>query len=146
LKRPLSISFPKKDHITWTEDTANNVYKAWDNSPVNLYQNSNFNVKYYGLSVNDSVGYYKGIGVDEKTGKPKKIEKVNMDLHKEEGTKGCIFIADTDNPLHHFDKVTDLMLSNFEPKFIKDIQKAIGKSAASNIGTMHMLSVWGWES
>ena len=141
LRRPLSINYPG---VSWTEKTANNVYNAWDNRPVNLYYNNNFTVSYYGLAINDSVGYYRGIGVDKKTGKPVKVEKVTIDLHKEEGTLGCIFIVDPANPIYNFSKPSDIMLSHFEPQFIKDIQKAIGKSVASNIGIMHMLSVWGW--
>jgi hypothetical protein len=141
LRRPVSITYPG---VSWTEATANNVYKAWDNRPVNLYYNTNFTVSYYGLAIDDSVGYYRGFAIDKKTGKKIKVEKVTIDLHKEEGTYGCIFIADAGNPKHHFAHPTDEMLSHFEPQFIKDIQKAIGAKTGNNIGTMRMLSVWGW--
>jgi hypothetical protein len=140
LRRPLSINYPG---VSWTEKTANNVYNAWDNRPVNLYYNANFTVSYYGLAIDDSVGYYKGVGVD-KNGKKVKVEKVTIDLHKEEGTLGCIFIVDASNPKYLYPHVTDIMLSHFEPQFIKDIQRATGKQTGKNIGTMHMLSVWGW--
>lgn len=143
LRRPLSIDLPKKEHYRWTEEEANKVYKAWDNSPVSLYRNTQFNVRYFGLEMKDSVGYYKGIiEVDKDTGKKKPV-RINIDLHKEEGTKGCIFIVDEANPVHS-PKPTDEQLSLFEPQFIKDIQGAIGASVGSNIGIMHMLSVWGW--
>jgi hypothetical protein len=141
LRRPLSIIYPG---VSWTEATANNVYNAWDNRPVRLYQNLNFTVSYYGLAIDDSVGYYKGFAVDKKSGKKVVVEKVNIDLHKEEGTLGCIFIMDDSNPLYHFTNVTDQMLSHFEPQFIKDIQKAVGGNTGTNIGTMHMLSIRGW--
>ena len=36
LRRPLSISTPKKPHM-WTEGTANKVYKAWNGGAVSLY-------------------------------------------------------------------------------------------------------------
>jgi hypothetical protein len=140
LRRPLSITYPG---VSWTEATANKVYNAWDNRPVNLYYNANFNVRYYGLAIDDSIGFYRGSGVD-KNGKKVKVERVNIDLHKEEGTLGCIFIVDAGSPVYNAN-VTDTMLSHFEPQFIKDIQKTIGKNTGGNIGTMHMLSVWGWK-
>jgi hypothetical protein len=140
LRRPLSITYPG---VSWTEKTANNVYTAWDNSPVRLYYNHNFTVSYYGLAIDDKVGYYRGTAIDKK-GNKVTVEKVTIDLHKEEGTLGCIFIADQNNPQYRVADPTDVMLSHFEPQFIKDIQKAIGKNTGDNIGTMHMLSVRGW--
>jgi hypothetical protein len=145
LRRPISVELPKNEHYRWTEEEANKVYKAWDNTPVSLYRNEHFNVQYFGLAMKaDKGGYYKGVWeVDKDTGK-KQFVKINIDLHKEEGTKGCIFIVDPDNPVHT-PNFTDKTLSLFEPKFIREIQSAIKKPADSNIGTTHMLSVWGWK-
>jgi len=145
LRRPISVELPKKEHYKWTEEEADKVYKAWDNTPVTLYRNEHFNVQYFGLAMQaDKGGYYKGVWeVDKDTGK-KQFVRINIDLHKEEGTKGCIFIVDPDSPVHT-PNFTDRILSLFEPKFIREIQSAIKKPADSNIGTMHMLSVWGWK-
>lgn len=144
LRRPLSIDLPKKNHYRWTEEEANKPYKVWDNTPVSLIRNEAFNVKYFGLAMkDDKAGYYKGVMEDDPVTKKKKFVKITIDLHKEEGTLGCIFIVDLANPIHtpHH---TDQTLSLFEPQFIKDIQNAVGKSVDNNIGIMHMLSVWGW--
>src|ERR1700722_601315 len=145
LRRPISIELPKSENYRWSEEEAEKVYKVWDNTPVSLYRNDNFNVKYFGLAMQaDTGGYYKGAWeVNKDTGK-KEYVKITIDLHKEEGTKGCIFIVDPDNPAHT-PNFTDKTLSLFEPKFIRAIQSAINKPTDSNIGTMHMLSVWGWK-
>jgi hypothetical protein len=145
LRRPIHVDLPKKENYRWTEEEADKVYKSWDNTPVSLYRNENFNVQYFGLAMQaDKAGYYKGVlEVDKDTGQ-KKFVKINIDLHKEEGTKGCIFIVDPNNPVHT-PNFTEKTLSLFEPKFIREIQSAIKKPADSNIGTMHMLSVWGWK-
>jgi hypothetical protein len=70
----------------------------------------------------DKGGYYKGVWVVDKDTGQKKFIKLNVDLHKEEGTKGCIFIVDPAKPVHT-PAHTDETLSLFEPQFIKDIQK-----------------------
>lgn len=125
LRRPISIVTPKRPHM-WTEGTANKVYKAWNGRPVSLYRNTHFDVKYYGLMVDDSEGYYSS-------------GRVRIDIHKQEATNGCIFIVDSNTP--QYSKTTINILSAFEPKFIKDIQAAIGASARSHIGTMHMIEI-----
>ncbi len=118
LSRPLKITNPN----IWSEPTANAVYEAWDGGAVSLYYNKNFYVKYYGLQINDSKGYYKS-------------GRVRVDLHKKEATNGCIFILDPNTP-------TDFSsLSGFEPEFIKDIQTAIKAEAKQNIGTMRMVKL-----
>lgn len=122
LKRPISITNPN----IWTEDTANKVYDAWDRSPVSLYRNRNYDIAYYGLWINDKVGYYT-----------REVNWVRIDLHKQEATNGCIFIVDPATP-----PLSDKpRLNAFEPKFIKDIQRQIGANTKSNIGTMHMIKI-----
>jgi hypothetical protein len=123
LQRPLSI---KNAPVKWTEGTANKVYDAWDGQPVSVYKNNSFDVTYYGLAVDDKLGWYRS-------------GKVRVDMHKQEATNGCIFIVDNNTPEYN-DKATD-MLSQFEPEFIKKIQQAVGAKVGSDIGTMHMLDV-----
>jgi len=125
LERPISITDPSRKHPhMWTEGTANRIYDAWDGRPVTLYHNRNFDIKYYGLMVNDKLGWYVQ-------------HKVMVDLHKQEATNGCIFIVDPDTP-----PLSDpARLNHFEPQLIKDIQALIGARAKSNIGTMHVISV-----
>jgi len=125
LARPIKIS-TAKDPLFWTEKTAEKVYKAWDNGPVSIYRNTNFDIKYYGLKVDDSVGYYQH-------------GWVRIDIHKREATNGCIFIMDPATP--KYSKTNKTILSNWEPKFIKDIQAAVGASVKSNIGTMRMIEI-----
>ena len=120
LRRPLSITNPN----IWTKRTADKVYDAWDKGSVSLYRNANFDIKYYGLWVYDSLGWYSS-------------GRVRVDLHKQEATNGCIFIVDPNTP-PYWDKAK---LNMFEPKFIKDIQSAVGAKVKQNIGTMHMLTV-----
>lgn len=139
IRRPLSITDPTVD---WREETANQVYDAWDNCPVVLYHNTNFSVSYFGLMIKDKVGYYNGTAI----GKDKKRHRINIDLHKQEGTLGCMFIMDDSNPLLTPPyNPTDTVLSHFEPQFIKDVMKAIGGKIGSEIGTMHMLDVYGYD-
>lgn len=118
LQRPLSIENPN----IWTRPTANKIYDAWDNQHVSLYQNTNFDIKYYGLRVDDKLGYYSS-------------GKARIDLHKQENTNGCIFIVDPNTP-----SVSDPALSAFEPKFITEVMARVGNKR-SNIGVMHMVDV-----
>ncbi len=120
LRRPLSIKHPS----IWTEFTANKVYNAWDGQSVSLYRNTNFSIAYYGLMVDDKLGYYR-------TG------KVRIDLHKEEATNGCIFIRDPATP----GLGEPVKLSAFEPEFITKVQAAAGAKARYNIGTMRVFSI-----
>ena len=123
LARPISIR-TTKDPLFWTERTAEKVYAAWDNRPVSIYRNTYFDIKYYGLWIDDSVGYYKN-------------GWVRIDIHKEEATNGCIFIRDPNTP----DYSNKAALNAFEPKMIKDIQAAVGASVKWGIGTMHMVDI-----
>jgi hypothetical protein len=122
LRRPLSIQHPN----IWSEHAANAVYDAWDGQPVSIYYNKNphWDIHYYGLWVNDSRGYYAS-------------GRIRVDLHKEEATNGCIFILDPNTPPYS----AKLALNNFEPKFIKDIQRSIGAHVKRNIGIMHMVDI-----
>lgn len=120
LRRPISITNPN----IWTKHTANRVYDAWDKGSVSLYRNTNFDIKYYGLWIYDSLGWYHS-------------GRVRVDLHKQEATNGCIFIVDPNTP-PYLDKAK---LNMFEPKFIEDIQSAVGAKTKHNIGTMHMVTV-----
>ncbi len=122
LRRPISIMNPN----IWTEGTADRVYEAWDGSPVSLYRNRNFRVEYYGLWINDRVGYYT-----------RQKGWVRIDLHKEEATNGCIFIKDPETP----PLSETIRLNAFEPQFIREVQKAIGARTKPNIGTMHMIDI-----
>lgn len=120
LRRPISIVNPN----IWTEHTANLVYDAWDGQPVSLYRNTSFDIKYYGLWIDDSRGWYR-------TG------HVRVDLHKREATNGCIFILEPGTPPY----VDKAKLNAFEPQFIKDIQSAVGAKTKENIGRMHMVDL-----
>jgi len=118
LQRPLSIKNPD----IWTEGTANKVYDAWDKQNASLYKNTSFDVKYWGLQIDDRLGMYAS-------------GKVRIDLHKQENTNGCIFIVDPNTP-----STSDPTLSQFEPKFITDVMSKVG-GRRSNIGIMHMVDV-----
>jgi hypothetical protein len=120
LRRPISIVNPN----IWTEHTANLVYDAWDGRPVSLYRNTSFDIKYYGLWIDDAKGWYR-------TG------NVRVDLHKREATNGCIFILEAGTPPY----VDKAKLNAFEPQFIKDIQSTVGAKTKENIGTMHMVDI-----
>jgi hypothetical protein len=127
LRRPISIRTPD-DPNKWTEGTANKVYDAWDGQPVSIYRNTNpdWDIHYYGLWINDKLGYYT-----------RKKGWVRIDLHKKEATNGCIFIMDPNTP----PMSEPARLNAFEPRFIKDVQKAIDAKTKSNIGTMHMIKM-----
>jgi len=123
LGRPLSIQNPNR----WSEHAAQAVYDSWDGQPVSIYYSKRPHwVPYYGLWVDDRRGYYRN-----------KVYQV--DLHKEEATNGCIFILDPNTPPYS-DK-DNSALNNFEPKFIKDVQKSIGANIKTHIGTMHMVDI-----
>jgi hypothetical protein len=128
LERPISISTPRKPTL-WTEATSTAVYGAWDGQWVSLYQNTYFfrvynGIKYYGLWVNDTKGAYTS-------------GWATIDIHKQEQTNGCMFIVDPDTP----SLANKTLLDEFEPQFIKDVQKAIGAKARENIGKMHMVTI-----
>lgn len=125
LGRPVFVApSTPTSHDGLREITANRTYDAWDGRPVSLYRNENYNVKYYGLWIDDSLGLYRS-------------RQVRIDLHKEEDTNGCIFIKDDKTP-----STAHLPLLNaFEPKFILDVQKSIGQKTKSHIGTMHMIKI-----
>lgn len=120
LRRPIAIVNPN----IWTEHTANLIYDAWDGQSVSLYRNTNFDIKYYGLWIDDSRGWYRS-------------GHVRVDLHKREATNGCIFILDAGTPAYA-DKAK---LNAFEPQFIKDIQSIAGAKTRTHIGTMHMIDI-----
>jgi|HubBroStandDraft_6_1064221.scaffolds.fasta_scaffold131494_2 hypothetical protein len=125
LKRPISITDPsaKNPHM-WTEATANRIYDLWDGQPVTLYRNKNFDIEYFGLMINDKLGWYTS-------------HKVMVDLHKQEATNGCIFIVDPDTP-----PLSDpARLNRFEPQLIRDIQEHVGARTKSNIGTMQVIDI-----
>lgn len=125
LERPISITDPsRRNPHMWTEGTANRIYDAWDGRSVALYHNKNFDIEYFGLMVNDALGWYAS-------------GKVRVDLHKQEATNGCIFIVDPATP-----PLSDpARLNLFEPKLIKDIQAKVAARTKSNIGTMQVISV-----
>lgn len=120
LSRPLSIANPN----IWTEKTANKVYDAWDGQSVSIYRNTQFDIKYYGLVVNDRLGLYSS-------------GRVRVDLHKQEATNGCIFIKDDNTPAY----ADQAKLNAFEPQFILDVQKAIKAKSAWNIGLMRVIEI-----
>ncbi len=139
LRRPLSITVTDKGrakHI-WTEHTANRVYAAWDGRSVSIYRNTNFDVAYYGLTVDDSLGMYRS-------------GHVRIDIHKQEATNGCIFIVDDGTPAYDSRNLTPLNL--FEPALIQSVQKAIGHknasremaSSGSTNSTMFMTPISEW--
>ena len=138
LIRPLSIKVPPPPppgFHGWSEEAATNVLAAWNNCPVNLYHNTNYKVKYYGLQIDDSKNYYSS-------------GAIRVDFHKQEQTNGCIFIIDDSTPpvpdkaLPAAQKDAALKaLNDFEPKFIKDIQAKLGKKEAWPAGTMRVISM-----
>ena len=106
--------------IVWTEDTANKVYDAWDNSPVSMYKNTFFGPRsrYHGVD-------YIGLGVDVSQGfYAKNIARI--DMHKKEVTNGCIFIVDESSPPWS----DTAALNIFEPQFTKDIQAGLAQTPA----------------
>ena len=139
LSRPLSITVPPPlpaGFHGWSEEAANNAVAAWDNCKVNLYHNTNYEVKYFGLQVDDSQNYYRG-------------GSIMIDFHKSKSTNGCIFIVDDNTPSMPDDGLTAAQraaaiatLNDFEPKFIKDIQAKIGAKTASPVGTMRVINMY----
>lgn len=137
LSRPLSITIPPPPppgFHGWSENAATKVVAAWDNQNVNLYHNTNYEVKYFGLQVDDSENYYRG-------------RHIMIDFHKQEATNGCIFIVDDSTPPMPDSSLTAAQkaaaiktLNEFEPKFIKDIQAKIGATTKWPVGTMRVIS------
>lgn len=131
LSRPVWINDPsRKRPLMWSEQNAADVYGAWDGARVSLYRNTNFDIKYYGLKMDDKRGYYR-------TG------RYRVDLHKQEATNGCIFIVDPDTPDYPSDndKAGVAKLNDFEPQLIKDVQESISAKAKENIGVMRMVEI-----
>lgn len=125
LQRPISIVNPsRKNPHMWTEPTANKVYDAWDDRLVSIYRNTNFGIDYYGLRIDDSLGWYDN-------------GSVRVDLHKQEATNGCIFIVDPNTPALS----NKAALNMFEPQLIKDIQAHIRAKDKSNIGRMYVIKI-----
>jgi len=125
LRRPIEIKTPKNPHF-WTEHTATKVYAVWDGAPVSIYHNTNFSIRYYGLWMNDKKGYYTS-------------GHIQVDLHKQEATNGCIFIVDDKTP--DYDEKHPAALNDFEPQLIKDVQKTVGAKSKTNIGIMRMVEI-----
>ena len=118
LQRPTSISG------IWTQKTANAIYNAWDNKDVSIYRNTNFDVPYLGLLIDDGMK-----------------KKGWVDLHKQEATNGCIFIIDPDTPEYGTEE-----LKTFEPKLLADVLASIGKRADDVkgrifLGVMHFVDI-----
>jgi hypothetical protein len=123
LSRPSYVA-PSPGQSGLREITAETTYNAWDKGTVHLYRNQQFQVKYYGLWIDDSLGNYR-------TG------YARIDLHKEEDTNGCIFIKDPNTP----STAHVPLLNKFEPKLIEDIQKHIGAKEKQSIGVMRMIEI-----
>jgi hypothetical protein len=118
LQRPISISG------RWTEETANAVYNAWHNKEVAIYRNTNFDVAYLGLVIDDGMKH-----------------RAWVDLHKQEATNGCIFIVDPHTPEYGTEE-----LNNFEPKLLIDVLASIGKKPEQvkgtiRLGIMHLVDI-----
>lgn len=126
LRRPMWIHHPN----IWSVSAATKVYEAWDGAPVGLYRNNNPNwdIHYYGLWMNDKSGLYTS-------------GKIQVDLHKQEATNGCIFIVDDKTPPYLDNAAAIAALNNFEPQLIKDVQKEVGAKTKSNIGIMRMVEI-----
>ena len=129
LRRPLVM--PPR----WAEDDAIAVVAAWDQSKVGIYYNQAFEVKYYGIWVDDSQHYYTS---GHKT----------VDFHKEEQTNGCIFIKDDTTPPLPDDALPQAAqraaltaLNNFEPELTKAVQAKIGAKTKNEIGIMRVVKV-----
>jgi hypothetical protein len=124
LQRPISITG------MWSEKTANAVYDKWNNKDVSIYRNTNFDVAYLGLVIDDGMK-----------------KRAWVDLHKQEATNGCIFIVDPTTPEYDpADAVKFEALQKFEPKLIGDILAAIGKTpdqvkGSIRLGVMHVVDI-----
>ena len=121
LQRPISIPG------MWTEKTANAVYNAWHNKEVSIYRNTNFDVAYLGLVIDDGMKHRGWV-----------------DLHKQEATNGCIFIVDPNTP--KYDPKDTTALDAFEPKLLIDVLASIGKrpedvKGAIRLGIMHLVDI-----
>jgi hypothetical protein len=140
LRRPFTIKTASDPHF-WTEHTANAIFDAWDKQPVSLYHNTNFDVAYFGLQINDSAGYYAS-------------GRARIDIHKQEATNGCIFIVDPATPPYPPEpanpndpaqaaahKAALTTLSHFEPDFIVKVQTAIGAKTKEGFGTMRVIKI-----
>jgi len=118
LQRPISITG------RWTEKTANAVYNSWHNKEVAIYRNTNFDVQYLGLVVDDGMK-----------------RRAWVDLHKQEATNGCIFIVDPHTPKYGAEELND-----FEPKLLIDVLASIGKTPEQvkgkiSLGIMHLVDI-----
>jgi len=118
LQRPISITG------IWSERTANDIYNAWDSKNVSIYRNTNFDIPYLGLVVDDGM---------KKRGW--------VDMHKQEDTNGCIFIVDPATPA-----ANTLDIKSFEPKLLIDILAVIGKKpddvkGSIWLGVMHLVDI-----
>ena len=65
-------------------------------------------------------------------------------MHKQEATNGCIFIVDPATP--EMDDPDPNKLGEFEPKLIRDILAAVGRTEADtkgrfNLGKMHVVDI-----
>ena len=126
LRRPMWIH---NSPVKWSKEAATNVYDSWDGAPVSIYHNTNWDIHYYGLKMNDQRGYYAS-------------GRYRVDLHKQEATNGCIFIVDDNTPDYvSGNEAAIAALNSFEPQFIKDVQQAIGAKVKKNIGNMHMVEI-----
>ncbi len=118
LQRPTSISG------IWSTKTANAIYNAWDNKEVSIYRNTNFDVPYLGLLIDDGMK-----------------KKGWVDLHKQEATNGCIFIVDPATPEYGTEE-----LKTFEPKLLTDVLASIGKRPEDvkgriSLGVMRLVDI-----
>ncbi len=118
LQRPVSITG------IWTEKTANAIYDAWHNKEVSIYRNTNFDIPYLGLLIDDGMK-----------------KRWWVDLHKQEATNGCIFIVDPATPEYGKEE-----LKTFEPKLLTDVLASIGKRPEDvkgriSLGVMHLVDL-----
>jgi len=120
LERPLFITG------AWSQRTADKVYDSWHDKEVFIYKNTNFAIPYLGLGVKDGM----------------RGKVATVDMHKQEGTLGCIFIVDPKTPA-----LDDSNLGRFEPKLIMDVLKKTGqkvddvKSRHVPLGVMRVVTI-----
>jgi hypothetical protein len=116
LERPISI--PGRI----SAETANAVYDSWDNKKVFVYHNEKF--EHLGLGLDDG---WRG--------------KTTIDMHKDEGTLGCIIIHDDHAP------ESDAEVAKFEPELILKIlaKKGIDRDRVTSkriyLGTMRVITI-----
>jgi hypothetical protein len=118
LQRPTSISG------IWSKKTADAIYDAWDNKEVSIYRNTNFDVPYLGLLIDDGMK-----------------KKGCVDMQKQEATNGCIFIVDPATPEYGKEE-----LKTFEPKLLTDVLASIGKRPEDVkgrilLGVLHLVDI-----